>query len=187
MSDFASAVKKSKTVGIITSIILVLCGILVFTTPIGSGIMLAWAMMITMAVNGALRLIRYFMLPKEARNGWILADGIISVVLGILILCEIVARPLGATFGIISVIGFFLGFYEIIIGINQLCSVGAVKQNGGSGGWMIFVGIVNIICGMFVVTHPIVSYFVMEWMISFWLCVFGICTFIECLCMKSGK
>ena len=187
MSDFASSVKKSKTVGIVVSILLALCGILVFTTPVGSGMLFTWAMMITMSINGMFRIVRYFLLPKEARNGWMLADGIISVVIGILILGEIVAQPFGATFSIISVIGFFIGFYEIVTGINQLCSVGAVKQNGGSGGWMIFIGIVNIICGIFVATHPIISYFVMEWMLGFWLCVFGICTFIECLCMKSGK
>lgn len=187
MSDFSKSVQKSKITGIIISILLALCGVLIFTTPIGSGVMFTWAMMITMTVNGAFRLVRYFLLPKEARNGWILADGIISVVLGILILAEIIARPLGATFGIVGVIGFFIGFYEIIIGINQLCSVGAVNKAGGSGGWMIFIGIVNVICGIFVATHPIISYFVMEWMFGFWLCVMGICTFIECLCIKSGK
>ncbi len=187
MKNLASSIKKSKTVGIIVSIILALCGILIFTTPVGSGIAFAWAMMVTMFTNGLFRVARYFMLPKENRNGWMLADGIISSVLGFIILAEIIAKPLGSTLGIISVMGFFIGFYEIITGINQLCSVGAVKQAGNSGGWMIFIGIVNILCGIFVASHPIISYFAMEWMIGFYLCVFGICTFIECLCMKSNK
>lgn len=187
MSDFTSSVKKNKSLGIIVSILIALCGILIFTTPIGSGVLFIWAIMAAMFVNGISKVISYFLLPKETRNGWLLAIGIISIILSLLFIEGVVAKPLGLTLGIFGMIGYFMGFYEIVNGISQLFSAGAVKNAGGSGGWLIFIGIVNIICGIFVASHPIFSYFALEVMTGFYLCVIGVCSFIECLCMKSDK
>ncbi len=181
------AIKKFKAVGIVVSILLIIGGILILSTPIGSGIAFAWAMLITLLINGVYRLIRYFVLPKESRNGWMLADGIISTLFSVLILVEITVAPFGAALGIISMLGYLVGFYEIFTGINQLCSISDVKAAGGSSGWMIFAGILNIICGIFVVAHPIISYFALEWILAIYLLIFGITTLIECVCVKTKK
>jgi len=186
-NQIAAAIKKFKTAGIIVSILLIIGGILILSTPIGSGIAFAWAMLITLLINGVYRLIRYFMLPKEVRNGWMLADGIISTLFSVLILIDITAAPFGAALGIIAMLGYLVGFYEIFTGINQLCSISAVKAAGGSYGWMIFAGVLNLICGIFVVGHPIISYFALEWILAIYLLIFGITTLIECVCVKAKK
>lgn len=177
--------KKVKIVGIVLAILLIISGILIFTTPLGSGIIFSWIIMGYLLVNGIYRLVRYFALPKESRNGWMLADGIISTIISILIIVEIVVTPFGTTLGIIAMLGYMLGFYELFVGINQLCSTSEVKSVGGSIGWLIFIGIINILCGLFVIVHPVMSYFAFEWIIGIYMLIFGFTMLIESICMKN--
>lgn len=182
----ADAIKKFKTVGIIVSILLVICGIVLFSIPARAGLFITWFMLAYLLVNGVFRLFRYFFLPKEDRTGWMLADGIISTLVGLLILYEIALAPIMSTISLIAFIGYFIGFYEIFVGISQLCGSGAAKAAGVSSGWLIFIGIVNILCGIFVVCHPVISFVAFEWIIGLYMIIFGITTFIECLCMKKN-
>lgn len=183
--NFDSVFKKIKSGGIVLSILLIICGILIFTTPVGNGIFFTRVIIAYLFVNGIYRLVRYFGLPKELHNGWMLADAIISIVISILIVAELLVKPFGTTLGIIAMMGYLIGFYEFFVGINQLCSTSEVKTAGGSIGWLIFIGILNILCGMLVIAHPIMSYFTFEWMIGIYMCIFGITMLIECLCMKK--
>ncbi len=180
-----NAIKKFKAVGIVVSILVILAGIFMFTRPVGTGIIFAWTAMAFMLVNGIYRIARYFGIPKEARNGWMLADGIISVIVAVWILVEIFAKPFAGTLGLVVMLGYIAGFYQVFAGITQLCTSGKAKELGASSGWMIFLGIVNILCGLFVMSHPIVSYFAFEWVSGIYLCIFGITTLIECICMKK--
>lgn len=183
----AEVMKKFKAVGMIVSILVILAGIFMFTRPVGTGIVFAWTAMVFMLVNGIYRIARYFGIPKEVRNGWMLADGIVSVVVAAWILIEIFAKPLAGTLGLVVMLGYIAGFYQVFAGITQLCTSGKAKELGGSFGWMIFLGIVNILCGLFVMSRPVLSYFAFELVSGIYLCIFGITTFIECICIKKGK
>ena len=183
--NFTDAIKKFKAIGIVVSILIAICGVIIFTKPVGSGIFFVWLTLAGLFVNGIYKLITYFGFPKEKRNGWVLADGIISTLFSIFILASISATPIATVLEFIWLLMYFVGFYEIFIGIKQLFSVGAVKELGGSYGWIIFIGIVNIICGLFVAGRPIIAYFTFEWIMGIYLCIFGITTFIECLCIKK--
>ena len=117
-NNFSNAIKKYKTMGIFVSILIAICGILIFTKPVGSGIFFAYLMMASLFVNGLFKLITYFTLPKDKRNGWILADGIFSAIVGIFILYAISVTPAKTVLEFIWLIGYFVGFYEIFIGIS---------------------------------------------------------------------
>lgn len=184
-SKIASAIKKFKAVGIIISVLLIIAGIVMFSMPAKSTIYLSIVFLAALLVNGIGRLIRYFMIPKDIRNGWMLADGIISTIISIILLVYIADAPLMTALSNISFVGYLVGFYEIFIGISQLCSIGNVKANGGSAGWAIFIGIINILCGIFVISHPILSIISFEWIIGVYLVIFGITTLIECCCAKK--
>ena len=182
---FDSVFKKIKNGGVVLSILLIICGILIFTTPVANGIFFTRFIIAYLLVNGIYRFVRYFGLSKELRNGWMLADAIISIVISILLVTDLLVQPFGTTLGIITMLGYLIVFYEFFVGINQLCYTNEVKKTGGSIGWLIFVGIINILCGILVIANPIISYFSFEWIIGIYMCVFGITMLIECLCMKT--
>lgn len=181
------SIKKFKTAGIIISILLFICGVVICVKPARVGLYVTWFMMAYLLVNGIFRLVRYFCIPKEVRTGWMLADGIISTLVAIIILCGIADTPILSTISLVAVIGYFIGFYEIFVGISQICGSGAAKAVGASSGWLIFIGIVNILCGIFVVCRPVISFIAFEWIIGLYMIIFSITAFIECLCMKKKE
>lgn len=180
-SNLANAIKKSKTIGIIASIIAVLGGIIVVSRPIATEFVILWTLLGVMLVNGIFRICRYCILPKEERNGWMLTDGIVSTVIAILVFFPLFKTPVISSVISIQTLGYFFGFYEIFVGVTQLCSCGVAKSKG----WAIFLGIVNIIYGLIVTTAPFIALTLMNYFLGFYAIVFGVIMFIECLCMKK--
>ncbi len=184
-SKLANTMRQFKSWGIIISILLAVAGIILVSRPIISTGYGTYFITAALCINGIYRLFRYFSIPKENRNGWLLADGILSALLGVIILIELLAKPFASTFGIIGFTTYLIGFYEMFVGITQLCSSGAVKAAGGSMGWTIFIGIVNILCSMFVISHPFIAAFASTWISGFYLIIFGIAMLIELICAPS--
>ena len=186
-SKLANTMRQFKSWGIIISILLAIAGIILVSRPVISTAYGTYFIVGALCINGIYRLFRYFFLPKENRNGILLADGILSAFLGILILIELLAKPFGTTFSTIGFAAYLIGFYEMFVGITQLCSAGAVKATGGSMGWTIFMGIVNILCSIFVISHPFIAAFASTWILGFYLIVFGIAMLIELICTPSAE
>ncbi len=182
-SNLANAIKKSKTIGIIASIIMVLGGIAVVSMPVASEFVILWTLLGVMLVNGIFRICRYCILPKEERNGWMLADGIVSTIIAVLVFFPLFKTPVISSIIAIRTLGYFFGFYEIFVGITQLCSSGTAKSTG----WAIFLGIVNIICGLVITVYPFIASTYMNLFLGFYAIVFGVIMFIECLCMKKDE
>ncbi len=167
--------KNSKFIGIAISILMIICGIIAYAIPGKTLAFYVWFIVGTLIVNGIYKLAVYFTTPKESKNGWLLADGIISTLIGILLFTALLDTPIITTFNLISSIGFLLGFYEVFVGINQLCNLGMAESKG----WTIFIGIINIICGFVILTFPVVSIITVEWALALFLVIFGIINLIS--------
>ncbi len=174
--------KAFKTGGIILAVLFILCGILMASIPGRMSAFNAWFILGALIVNGIYKLVFYFCADKEKRNGWILADGIISVLLGAMVLVDLFSAPIRTTVGIVAGMGFLIGFYEVFIGVNQLCSISVAKAAGKSSGWLIFLGILNLICGFVVMYHPIISAVLAQWIFAIYLIVFGVSKLFEAIC-----
>jgi uncharacterized membrane protein HdeD (DUF308 family) len=85
--------------------------------------------------------------PEVAKRwGWILADGILAVVVGLFALL----LP-GIT---VLVLALFLGIGLVISGIVQ-ATVALRVQHGAPGRWWVAIfGIITVLAGIFVIFHP---------------------------------
>jgi uncharacterized membrane protein HdeD (DUF308 family) len=80
------------------------------------------------------------------RWGWILADGILAVIVGIFAL----AAP-GAT---VLLLALFLGFGLLISGIIEITAALRVQHGAPGRWWVVVFGVITLLAGIFVIFHP---------------------------------
>lgn len=92
-------------------------------------------------------------------SGWVLANGVLDVILGVVFL----AQPIATAFVLPFLAGIFVGIY----GIFAIAMSVQMKALPGSGwGWSLASGILSIICGIgFVVFPELFAFFVAVWMV----------------------
>lgn len=93
----------------------------------------------------------------------VLLNGIASIVLGFFL----VTNPVST----ISVLVMFLGFYWLVTGVFTLISLAWNRQNWG---WKLFMGVLGIIAGLFIVQNPILSTIIVPASYALWLGVLGV-------------
>ena len=124
-------------------------------------------------VYGVYQIIVYARTPRDYKNGWTLANGIIFTILGLLILWD-TPQNMFLTFS------FLLGFLALFGGITQCSNYGIIRQAGEPGaGWVLASGIINIIMGIFFLLTPIAATWAMAYVLGIYLIVGGIALFAE--------
>jgi uncharacterized membrane protein HdeD (DUF308 family) len=169
----SEAIKRNKPIGIIAAIAMVLFGILFVALPLDMAYLTEIFAMCGFIAYGVYRIVAYVRTPAGSRMGWTLANGILSVVLGALIIfspAEVV----------IEVFAFLLGFLAISGGINQMVMSGAIKRETGVSPALIIVsGVINIAMGVFLVISPFALTAALEFVFGIYLVVGGITLAIE--------
>jgi uncharacterized membrane protein HdeD (DUF308 family) len=85
--------------------------------------------------------------PEVARRwGWILADGILGIIVGLFALLF----P-GAT---VLVLALFLGFGLVISGIIEATAALRVQHGAPGRWWVAIFGVITALAGIFVIFHP---------------------------------
>ncbi len=174
----------NKTAGIIIAICMVILGMLIFAAPLIVGLGIAYLITIGFILYGVFSIVSYARIPSDERNGWTLANGIIFVLVGILILAEALGNKFGQL-SMLSMFSFLIGFFALFGGINQIASYGALKKAGeDKAGWVLASGIINLILGIMIICAPIMGWFTLEMIFAIYLIVGGIALFAEAC---SGK
>lgn len=170
--------KKMKGFGIGISILMILLGLVMFFLPAGAAVLAMWMMVLGLLFRGILELVVYSKYPKEARDGWTLATGIIWVAIALLLilggLSASTAEKLVAWGNFEMLIAFMVGFTSIFIGIKTLCSSGSAKAMGGSALGCILSGLLGIIVGILVLSYPIGSVITLTVFYGLFLTIGGI-------------
>jgi hypothetical protein len=110
--------------------------------------------------------------------GWTLANGILSVILGILI----ISAPEEV---VIASFAFLIGFFAISNGINEIAlSVSMKRDANASAGWVTASGIINLIMGVFLIISPFVLTAALEFVFGIYLIVGGITLVIEMIARR---
>ncbi|MEF9863916.1 MAG: DUF308 domain-containing protein [Christensenellaceae bacterium] len=182
MNDAARKVSGgTKVGGIIVAIIMIVLGILFFVKPVVTMIAVEWIAAIGIMLYGLWQVIAYIKTPSDMKNGWSLANGIIFIILGILIL----TMGIG---GRAEMFAFLLGFMAMFSGINQIASYAAFKKSGEPGaGWILASGIINLILGIFFILTPFVATWAMQWIFAIYLIIGGIALFAEACSGKTAR
>ncbi|EUJ45531.1 HdeD family acid-resistance protein [Listeria riparia] len=106
---------------------------------------------ILMLVVGVFQIISYFSNRGGQKvSGWILAEGILSVLLGILLLAD----QLEGTVTLVLVFGMWVLFAGIMRTIGAFAAKG---ENVEGWGWILALGILGIILGFISLFNPIVG------------------------------
>jgi uncharacterized membrane protein HdeD (DUF308 family) len=182
MNDLTRKITRgNKIAGIITGILMVVLGILFFAMPIRTGYVVAIIATVGFIFYGLYQIVGYVRTPSEVRNGWNLANGIIFMLVGVMIL-------LSSVTGVIITFAFLLGFLALSGGINQISAYGVFKKEGEPGcGWMLASGIINIILGVFLIMTPFAATLVVDYVLGIYLIVGGIALFAEAASGKAGR
>jgi uncharacterized membrane protein HdeD (DUF308 family) len=161
--------------GIIAAVVMILFGVLFVASPLGMAYLTEVFVMCGLIVYGVFRIVAYVRTPAEARAGWTLANGIISIVLGVIILS---APPVV----VIEAFAFILGFFAISSGINLIVMSGQIKRETGTGStWAVVSGVINLVMGVFLVISPFALTFALDFVFGVYLVVGGIALIVETL------
>lgn len=104
-----------------------------------------------MLIVGVFQIIQYFSHRSGQKvSGWILAEGILSVLLGILLLAD----QLEGTVTLVLVFGMWVLFAGIMRTIGAFA---AKNENVQGWGWILTLGILGIVLGFISLFNPIVG------------------------------
>lgn len=153
---------------LIIGVLLILCGIYVILNPITA--LLASAMFIGLVfiVLGA----GYLMVFRERNSYWMLALGILDLIIGVLFLGNlgITAASMPVIFGLWIL---FNGITEIVMGLEM-------KRNSDPNWQILFWGgIGGIIFSLLIFAYPVVGTFMITALIGIYLIVYGMLEIIR--------
>lgn len=174
MNDMAKQIARgNKTVGIIVAICMIVLGILFTIWPIITGSVVMFIATIGFVVYGVYQIVVYVRTPHDYKNGWTLANGIIDIVLGFLLLMEGAAARF-------ETFAFLLGFLAMYGGIMQCATYGALRRADQPGaGWMLLSGILNLILSVFLLLTPFAAMWALTYVLGIYLIVGGVALFAE--------
>ncbi len=132
-----------KAASIIIGILLIVIGIFAFFSPFITAISFEWIATVGFLVLGIYEILSFIFI--KPRSGWQLADGIINVILGILLLTSGIEMR-AETFSFIFAILFLFSGIE---GLSFSSMTGS-----DSNGWIIFTSILAIIAAIFMFFVP---------------------------------
>ncbi|EFS04145.1 membrane protein, putative [Listeria seeligeri FSL S4-171] len=102
-------------------------------------------------ISGIFNTVSYFSDKKLQKvSGWVLADGILSILLGFLLLFNEFAGT--------ETIVLLFGMWVLFAGIMRTIGAFTAKQNNVQGwGWILTIGIIGIVVGFIALFNPVVS------------------------------
>ncbi|KKD44880.1 HdeD family acid-resistance protein [Listeria seeligeri] len=102
-------------------------------------------------ISGIFHTVSYFSDKKLQKvSGWVLADGILSILLGFLLLFNDFAGT--------ETIVLLFGMWVLFAGIMRTIGAFTAKQNNVQGwGWILTIGIIGIVVGFIALFNPVVS------------------------------
>jgi uncharacterized membrane protein HdeD (DUF308 family) len=179
MSYASKILNGNRILGVIVAIVMVLFGLLFVANPFGMAYLTEIFITCGLALYGLFRIVAYARTPADTRAGWTLANGIISLILGVIVLT---APPVV----VIEAFAFILGFFAISSGINLIVMSGHIKRDTGeSPVWIVLSGVVNLIMGVFLVISPFALTAALEFVFGIYLIVGGVALAIESFGRKS--
>jgi uncharacterized membrane protein HdeD (DUF308 family) len=162
--DLKQKLTKTKGIGIAAGIIMMVVGTAMCFFPLITSEIALWLFFAGMIVYGVYAIIKFIIQPKGQKNGWLLANGILMILLSSLMIMAILLNaqylrgedaenPLIQSNAIVLFwIFVFLGFWAIFNGIFRLCTISQIA--GPAKGWTIAASICDIAIGLMMVIFP---------------------------------
>jgi uncharacterized membrane protein HdeD (DUF308 family) len=151
---------------LVRGILLVLFGILMFTRTGSTLLSLIWFMGIYWIVDGIFSIIEGIRGHTEKSRPWMIVGGIFGILAGLFIVGNpVVAGLVGGT------------FLATLIGIATIASGLVMIFKGRDGQWTwwgLIMGILYVIFGIFIFSHPLATMGTLVWLFALWALVSGV-------------
>ena len=143
-----------KVLWVIAGIVLILGGCAAFFNPFKAFVVTEVILGAALIISGIVSIIAYIRTQKHMLGaGWILAEGILSLILGLLICCSKYSNGLFAI-----TVSTFLGLWLLFSGVSQMIRSFDLHKLGAHGwGWITAWGIICIIGGVAVFCNPVIT------------------------------
>ena len=116
---------------------------------------------------------------KQRLWGWLIVEGVISVIAGIFAL---VLPGLSAL-----ALGFIIGFWALFLGISQIVESIMLRRSLGSVWlWLLITGVIVLIWGIFVLASPAVGLLTVLWVLGTFAILFGIFKIVMSFKIRSS-
>ena len=159
---------KYNWMSLVTGLLLVATAIYMFANPATPLAVLGFVFSVTVLLGGLFELIRYFGALKPARTGWDLINGILTVVIGLILLTASAGAQ--ATY-IPTIVGVWLVAWALI---RLMTAQGMKYLSYAAGRHLQFSAIGSLVLGLLVLLFPMFFGAVAVWLIALVLLVAGL-------------
>ena len=158
---------KYNWMSLVTGLLLVAAAVYMFANPAVPLAALGFIFSFAVLLGGVFELVRYFGALKPARTGWDLVNGLLTVLVGIMLL----SASAGAQ---ATLIPTFVGLWLIVWALVRIMSAQKLKYlSYGAGRHLQFSAIGTLILGLLVVLFPVLFGAVAVWLIALVLMLAG--------------
>ncbi len=136
---------------LIFGILMVILGCILFAIPGANSLALSYIVCILMLLYGIAEIVFYIANRKgHAVSGWVLADGIITAILSLLLLFMPVVQ--------ILTMSIMFAVWVLFTGVTRTSAAFVAKDLGESNwGWILAVGIIGILLGVWLMFDPLLA------------------------------
>ena len=161
-----------KVLSIVAAVLFLVAGILMISQPEKGLAALTWLFALLVLVSGILSIIVYCKELKGAPGaGFILAEGIVSVILGVLLSSNLIMTA----FVMFTLFALSL----IILGVQWIAFSSACKKEEIGVWWLFMIfGILSIVLGVGAIFNPVISAGIMTFLFGFGFIVHAISLFV---------
>lgn len=174
--------KVSKVLLVIAGLLFVGIGCYMLVHPGVTLITMAFVLGIAMAVFGVFAIISYAQSRDSLGAGWLLFDGIISIIFSILMFSN-------QFFAFITIlIPYMFSFWILFKGISGFLFAFDLKKVGSKNwGWMCLLGILCAIVGIASIFEPLITAFIFTIIIGCAFIVYGVITILQPFTLSSSN
>ena len=159
---------KYNWMSLVTGLLLVAAAVYMFANPATPLAVLGFVFSIAVLLGGVFELVRYFGALKPARTGWDLVNGILTVVIGLILLSASAGAQ--ATY-IPTIVGVWLIAWALI---RLMTAQGLKYLSFAAGRHLQFSAIGTLILGLLVLLFPMFFGAVAVWLIALVLLLAGL-------------
>ncbi len=180
--DLSQETKKFSWIFLAAGIISIIFGLFLIIKPIAGTEVIMILIGLAFILSGILHIVAYSKADFLPGIGWIMLQGILDIVMGIIII--IYWKAVG------SFIPFFIGLWMIINGTMRIPASFTMKKFGSESWWSILLmAVLMIICGFLFFSNPKIGGIAFLTALGVYLILGGVSALVEYLNLRklSGK
>ena len=157
---------------ILSGILMLATGVFCLINPGQTFLVLAFVVGIVMVINGIIHALAYLvgrgLNNRGDNNGWILVDALITLLLGVLVLCNQLVVDMA--------IPMVFGMWVLVSGILRVEAATHINKEKKLSNFRstLITGILTVIVGLFGFINPLVAWFTVVFLLGMFLCMQGI-------------